>query len=138
MAPAALGKTVGMPPEDHAITRSEEELHHAGTRVKPVRRVRFAKRIVTEYVEVRVPLRREELHVYEEDVIDGAPQDGSLELDEDTLVMVLHAEEAVGVKTRVVPRERVRVHLDVVTTDEQVATELRREVIELEETPPSW
>ncbi len=138
MAPAALGKTVGMPPEDHAITRSEEELHHAGTRVKPVRRVRFAKRIVTEYVEVRVPLRREELHVYEEEIVDGVAEPGELALDDDTLVMTLHAEEAIGVRTRVVPRERVRVHLDVVQSERQVATELRREVVELEETPPRW
>ena len=127
-----------MAPEDDAITRSEEELHHAGTRVRPVRRVRFAKRIVTEYVEVRVPLRREELHVYEEDAVDGALEDGPLGLEQDPLVLVLHAEEAVGVETRVVPRERVRVHLDVVTEEVPVSTELRREVLEIEETPPSW
>ena len=127
-----------MAPQDDAITRSEEELHHAGTQVRPVRRVRFAKRIVADYVEIRVPLRREELHVFEEEVVDGEPVPGELALDEDTLVMVLHAEEAVGVKTRVVPRERVRVHLDVVSEERPVTTELRREVVELEETPPSW
>jgi stress response protein YsnF len=138
LARRALGKNEGMPPQDDAITRSEEELHHAGTQVRPVRRVRFAKRIVTDYVEVRVPLRREELHVYEEEIADGVAEPGELALDDDTLVMVLHAEEAIGVRTRVVPRERVRVHLDVVGEERTVATELRREVIELEETPPRW
>ncbi len=128
-----------MATHDDAITRSEEELHHAGTRIRAVGKVRIVKRIVTEYVEVRVPLRREELHVFEEDLADG---DGEVAVDqlplgEDTLELVLHAEEPV-VDTRVVPRERVRVHLDVATVDASVRTEVRREVVELEEDVPRW
>ena len=123
---------------DDAITRSEEELHHAGTRVRPVGRVRLVKRIVTEYGDVRVPLRREELHVVEEEAIpDGEAAVDQLPLGEDTLELILHAEEPV-IDTRVVPRERVRVHLDVTTVEAQLRADLRREVGELEEDVPKW
>ena len=127
-----------MAPEDDAITRSEEELHDLGTRVRPVGRVRLVKRIVTEYVDVRVPLRREELHVFEEEAIeDGEVEAGELTTGEDTLEIVLYAEEPV-IETRVVPRERVRAHLEVVTAQLELSGELRREVVEVEERPPAW
>ena len=124
--------------DDFAITRSEEELHDLGTRVRTVGRVRLVKRIVTEYVEVRVALRREELHVFEEEAItDGDVEAGELTTGEDTLEIVLHAEEPV-IETRVVPRERVRVSLDVVTAPLELTGELRKEVVEVEERPPAW
>ena len=126
-----------MAPSDDAITRSEEELHFAGTQVRPIGRVRLVKRIVTEYVDVRVPLRREELHVFEEPITGEAAVPGDLELGEDTLELILHAEEPV-VDTRIVPRERVRVHLDIVRGEQVVEAELRREVVDLEEGPPRW
>ena len=74
-----------MAPSDDAITRSEEELHLAGTQVRPIGRVRLVKRIVTEYVDVRVALRREELHVFEEPITGEAAVPGDLDLSEDTL-----------------------------------------------------
>ena len=128
---------MGMASSDDAITRSEEELHLAGTQVRAIGRVRLVKRIVTEYVDVRVALRREELHVFEEPLTGEAAVPGGLELGDDTLELILHAEEPV-VDTRIVPRERVRVHLDVVQEEQVLEGELRREVVDLEEGPPRW
>lgn len=125
------------------ITRSEEELHHVGTRTRPVRRVRVRKRIVTEYVDIRVPLRREELVVFEEDLPAG-PGAGGVDddapLGEDSLELVLHAEEPIldSLQVRVVPRERARVRLAVVTGEEELVTELRKEVVEVDEESPRW
>jgi hypothetical protein len=42
------------------------------------------------------------------------------------------------INTRVEPRERVRVHLDIVTEDRPVTAELRREVVDLEHDDPRW
>jgi len=123
--------------ESTTFTRSEEELSLEGRRVRTVRRVRLRKRIVEETVEVRVPVRREELEIVEEDVaVDGAGLELDAEpLSERVVEIVLRAEEPV-VSTRVVARERVTVTRHVVE-DAQVVTEtLRKEVVELEDLPP--
>jgi stress response protein YsnF len=124
--------------DDRAITRSEEEISGFETRVRTVGRVRLRKRIVEEYVNVRVKLRREELVVYEDELPgDGDSEPGSLSRDEDSLELILYAEVPV-INTRVEPRERVRVHLDIVTEDRPVTAELRREVVDLEHDDPRW
>ena len=47
---------------DDAMTRSEEEVH-IGTRSRERGRVRLKKYVVTDYVEKKVPVRREEIRV---------------------------------------------------------------------------
>src|SRR3954447_17018532 len=113
--------------DDRSIIRSEEELDLAGTRVRTIGRVRLQKRVVTEWVEVRVQLRREELVIYEEEIADGEVVEGSLERSDDALEIVLHAEEPIleTLQTRVVPRERVRAHLDIVTEERPISEDLR-------------
>ncbi len=124
---------------DRAMTRSDEEIFAIETRVRTVGRVRLQKRIVEEEVDVRVTLRREELVVFEEEIPDdGSPgEPGPMTVAEDTLEIVLHAEEPV-IGTRVVLRERVRARIEVVTEEVPVATELRREVVDLEHDEPAW
>ena len=123
--------------ESRTFTRSEEELSLEGRRVRTVKRVRVRKRVVDDFVEVRVPVRREELEIVEEELAEGSELDGDAEpLSERVLEMVLYEEEPV-VTTRVVARERVTV-TRVVVEDAQTVTEaMRREVVELEELPPS-
>ncbi len=121
--------------ENRTFTRSEEELS-LERRVRTVRRVRVRKRIVEEWVEVRVPVRREELEIVEEEVAAGDALDAGAEpLSEQTLEVVLHHEEPV-VTTRAVPSERVTVTRYVVEEVQEVADTLRKEVIDLEELPP--
>lgn len=122
--------------ESRTFTRSEEELSLEDRRVRTVKRVRVRKRIVEDWVEVRVPVRREELEVVEEDVAEADAGTPDAEpLSEQTLELVLHTEEPV-VTTRTVATERVTVTRQIVQDRQEVSERLRKEVIELEEHPP--
>jgi stress response protein YsnF len=129
---------------DSAMTRSEERLRVRMEQV-PTTRVRLVKYVVTEEVQVTVPVRREEVRL--EEVPLDAPDPGpgeSLAPDEEPLrsdaapagglpdEIVLHREEPV-VSVRVVPAERVRLRTDVVQGQEQVAGRLQREQIVLDQ-----
>jgi len=139
LAAAVAGKERGMAVgESRTFTRSEEELSLEGRRVRTVKRVRIRKRIVEDWIEVRVPVRREELEVIEEEVPADAADSADSELDplsEQTLELVLLEEEPV-VTTRVVARERVTVTRHIVEDVQEVSDTLRKEVIEMEELPP--
>lgn len=127
----------GPPPEapagDDAMTRSEEELQ-VGKVVEQSGRARLRKYIVTENVQTTVPVQREELVVEREPITD-ANRDQAIsgpELSEDEQEMTLN-EEQVVVQKQVVPKERVRVDKTTVTEDQQVAEELRKEQIDLDQ-----
>ena len=128
------------PETDGAMTRSEERLR-VGTEQVAATRVRLVKYIVTEQVQVTVPVRREEIRLEEVplDAPDPGPGEslGAVEpagsgegLPEE---VVLHREEPV-VTVRVVPAERVRLRTEVVEGQQQVSGQLQREQIVLDET----
>jgi stress response protein YsnF len=132
------------PATDGAMTRSEERLRVRMEQV-PTTRVRLVKYVVTEEVQVTVPVRREEVRL--EEVPLDAPDPGpgeSLAPDQEPGrtdaatagglpdEIVLHREEPV-VSVRVVPAERVRLRTDVVEGQEQVSGRLQREQIVLDE-----
>jgi len=117
---------------DGGMVRSEEQLR-VGTEQVAARRVRVTKYIVTEEVQITVPVRREEIRV--EEVPLGAPDDGPGE----SLVpattggglpgeIILHAERPV-VSVEVVPTERVRLRTEVVEGQERVSEQVQREQI---------
>ncbi len=125
---------------DGGLVRSEERLRVDKDRVAD-RRVRLVKYVVTEEVQVTVPLRREEVRVEELPIEGEAPP---LQQDE-TLVpegsepmapaqtglpdeIVLHAERPV-VSVEVVPVERVRLRTEEVVGQEQVSDRVQREQI---------
>jgi uncharacterized protein (TIGR02271 family) len=122
--------------EDGAeVVLSEEQLLVETQRV-PTDRVRLRKTLVEEEITLTVTLRREELVIEREPVgpdealvepvgAGGADLDAPLEI-------VLWAEEPV-VTTRSVPTERVRLRRNVVTEDQQITTELRRERAEVDQ-----
>ncbi len=125
---------------DGGMTRSEERLVVSTERVAD-RRVRLVKYVVTEEVQVTVPLRREEVRI-EELPVEGEPAPLG---DEETLVaqgtaaapglpdeIVLHAERPV-VGVEVVPVERVRLRTEEVVGQEQVSDRLQREQIILDQ-----
>jgi uncharacterized protein (TIGR02271 family) len=119
-----------------AMTRSEERLR-VDTRRVADRRVRLVKYVITEEVQVTVPLRREEVRL-EELPLEGEP--APLGEDETLLhqgpdvapglpdEIVLHAERPV-VSVEVVPVQRVRLRTEEVVGQEQVSDRLQREQI---------
>jgi uncharacterized protein (TIGR02271 family) len=128
---------------DHAMTRSEEQLR-VGTERVAATRTRLVKYVITEEVQISVPIRREEIRVEE------VPLDGDEAPSGESLVpagqgepvggglpdeIVLHAERPV-VTVEVVPVERVRLRTEVVQGQEQVTEQVQRERIAVEETPP--
>lgn len=147
--PAAPAAAPPPPAPDGGMVRSEERLHVTTERVAATR-TRLVKYVVTEEVQITVPIRREEIRV--EEVPVDAPDPGP----GDSLVasgaggapdpahpttspipvaggglpeeIVLHAERPV-VSVEVVPVERVRLRTDVVTGTEQVTEQVQRERI---------
>ena len=142
--PAAPPPPPEAPGTDSAMTRSEERLR-VGTEQVATTRVRLVKYVVTEEVQITVPVRREEIRV--EHVPIDAPDDPG-----DSLVaggpagpgtaaspglpgeIILHAERPV-VTVEVVPTERVRLRTELVQGAEQVTEQVQRERIAVEETP---
>jgi Domain of unknown function (DUF2382)/PRC-barrel domain len=120
-----------------AMTRSEEQLR-LGTERVATTRARLVKYVVTEEVQITVPIRREEIRI--EHVPIDAADDGPGE----TLLtdqgagttaaggmpgeIILHSERPV-VTVEVVPTERVRLHTDVVQGQETVTEQVQREQI---------
>jgi Domain of unknown function (DUF2382) len=60
---------VASPPAEAEVTRSEEEVR-VGTRKRAVGRVRLRKYVVTEHVQMTVPVQREEVRLQHEPVDD--------------------------------------------------------------------
>jgi uncharacterized protein (TIGR02271 family) len=121
---------------DDAMTRSEEELE-VGTTSREAGRVRLRKWVDVERVETTVPVSREEVRVEREPITDGNIDRAmaGAEIAESEHEVVLHEEEAVA-NTRVQPKERIRLDKEVVTDEEQVSADLRKERVEVQgETP---
>ena len=127
-------------PSDGAMTRSEEQLR-VGTERVATTRARLVKYVVTEDVQITVPIRREEIRVEQvpRDAVDE-PGDSLVpaETEDETAGLpaeiVLHTERPV-VSVEVVPVERVRLRVDVVEGQEQVTQQVQRERIVVDETP---
>lgn len=116
--------------QDDAMTRSEEELvvnverHASG-------RARLHKYVEVEDVERTVPVRHEEVRLEREPITEknrGAALTGP-DISEAEHVVTLHEEEAV-IDTRVVPKERVRMHVEEHTEQKTVHGRVRKERIE--------
>lgn len=143
---------------DGSMVRREEQLRVSTERVED-RRMRVVKYVVTEEVQVTVPVRREEIRI-EEVPLDAAPdRDGTdrgdlLVTEGDALggrhaagsgtgsapaglpeEIVLHAERPV-VTVEVVPVERVRLRTEVVAGQESVSSNVQREQVTVDQVPP--
>jgi stress response protein YsnF len=137
------------------MVRSEEQLR-VGTERVAATRVRLVKYVVTEEVQITVPIRREEIRIEEVPIDatdDGSPGE-SLVAGPDTYgahsarpagsvggpagglpdEVILHTERPV-VTVEVVPRERVRLRTELVQGQETVTGQVQREEIVVDETP---
>ena len=124
------GRDTSGPTTDDAMTRSEEELH-VGTERHETGRVRLRKHIVTENVTKTIPVQREEVRIEREPIteanIDKATAGPDISEEEHEIVLT---EEQPVVEKRTVPKERVRLEKDVVTEQETVSRDIRKEQIE--------
>jgi len=121
------------PGRDDAMTRSEEELQ-VGTETRERGRARLRKYVTTDEVTTTVPVQREEVRLEREPITDenlDAATSGP-ELSDAEHEVVLH-EEAPVVEKRVVPKERVRLDTDTVTDEREVAEEVRKEQIDVDD-----
>jgi uncharacterized protein (TIGR02271 family) len=120
------------------MTRSEEQLR-VGTERVATTRARLVKYVVTEDVQITVPIRREEIRV-EQVPLDAVDEPGESLVTADAAVatsglpeeIVLHTERPV-VTVEVVPVERVRLRVDVVEGQETVTEQVQREQIAVDE-----
>jgi uncharacterized protein (TIGR02271 family) len=127
------GRDVSGRSTDTAMTRAEEELE-IGTAKREQGRVRLRKYVTTEQVTQTVPVQREEVRLEREPITDAnidAATSGP-EITEAEHEVVLHEEQPV-VEKRVVPKERVRLDTDTVTEEREVAEEVRREQIDVDD-----
>ena len=118
-------------PPDHSMLRSEEHLV-VRAEIVPVARVRLRKYLVTEEQTLTVPVIREEIEL-DYDEVPAAEQvpDGAGPLSDD-IVEVVRYEERVVVTKQVVAVERIRLVRRVVTADQVVTGQVRREVVDLD------
>jgi stress response protein YsnF len=136
---------------DGSMVRSEERLS-VGTESTAATRVRVVKYVVTEEVQVTVPLRREEIRIEEvpldapdvaDETLEGAPAPGRHAAGGEAGAVagglpeeiVLHR-EVPEVSVRVVPAERVRLRTETVQGTERVSGQVQRERITVDEHPP--
>jgi uncharacterized protein (TIGR02271 family) len=129
----AVGRDVSGPTTDEAMTRSEEELR-VGTQARERGRARLRKYVTTEQQQVTVPVQREEVRVEREPITDAnldAATSGPA-ISEEEHEVTLREEEPV-IEKRAVPKERVRLDTETVTEERQVAEEVRKEHIEVDD-----
>jgi stress response protein YsnF len=150
------GRDTSGPTTGDAMTRSEEQLR-VRTESQAVGRVRLRKHIITEYKQMTVPVRREEIRIEREPIGESDPNAdaagsvsagaagevaaGHVDADlsnrvgaDDEQEMVLYAERPV-VQTETVAVERIRLGKRIVTEQETVEGEIRREQIDVNTDP---
>lgn len=112
---------------DASVVRSEEELdvdkttHEAG-------KVRLRKYVVTEDVNVTVPVRKQVARVTREKV-DGTSGTGKIS-DDETVEEITLQEEEINVDKKVVAKEKVGLETETVTEDKTVSDTVRKERVE--------
>ena len=114
------------------VTRSEERMRVRIERTS--KRMQVRRRIVTEMRTITVPVSREELEFVpiSEEVVSGGGGRLTSVQGEQEIEFVLHEERPV-VTMQTVPVERVRVTKRLVTEQQAVDAQIRKEVVEVEE-----
>ncbi|MEJ7743765.1 MAG: PRC and DUF2382 domain-containing protein [Nocardioidaceae bacterium] len=126
------GNETSEPVTDGAMTRSEEQMK-VGTRSEEAGRARLRKYVVTENVSQTVPVRKEKAVLERESItdanIDQATSGPEIRESEHEIRLT---EEAPVVEKTTKPVERVRLGTEVVTENETVTENIRKERVEVE------
>jgi uncharacterized protein (TIGR02271 family) len=112
------------------VQRTEEELR-AGTREREAGSVKVRKRVRTDREQLRVPKKREEVHVDRVPVEEGRKA-SEAEIGEDEVRMPVTEEEVVTEKRPEV-KEEIRVRKDVAREEEVVEEDVRKEEVDIED-----
>jgi uncharacterized protein (TIGR02271 family) len=112
------------------VQRTEEELR-AGTLEREAGGLNVRKRVRTDREQLRVPKRREEVHVDRVPVEEGR-EVSETEIGEDEVRMPVTEEEVVTEK-RPVAKEEIRVRKDAVEDEEVVEEDVRREEVDVDD-----
>jgi uncharacterized protein (TIGR02271 family) len=112
------------------VQRTEEELR-AGTREREAGGLNVRKRVRTDREQLRVPKRREEVHVDRVPVEEGR-EASEAEIGEDEVRMPVTEEEVVTEK-QPVAKEEVRIRKDAVEEEEVVEEDVRREEVDVDD-----
>ena len=123
---------LGTGPRDIVVTRSEERLRTDTLNVV-IGRARLVTTVVTENQTFTVPVRRQEVRLVYEPVPGDEQVSSPAGPAEDTVEVILHAEQ-VEITTQLVPVERVRLVRRVVTGAQTTTEPVRSEQIALERT----
>ena len=127
-----VGHDTSGPTTDNAMTRSEERLH-VGTEKVEAGRARLRKYVVTENVTTTVPVSHEEVRVVREPITE-ANRDAAMsgaDITSEEHEVILHAERPV-VSKETVAVERVKLDTEMVTEQQEVTEQVRKEVIDEE------
>ncbi len=118
---------------EQTVTRSEERLD-ISTETVETGRLRLHKYVVTEHETITVPVRREEIRIEREDIPESERSGMALpaELSEQQQEIILYAERPV-VRTELVPIERITINTEVLTEDQPVERDVRRERFEVQD-----
>lgn len=134
---AAEGQSEGYdtsgPTTDDAMTRSEEEVN-VGTRTQETGRVRLKKYVVTEDVQMTVPLQREEVRLEREPITEenaGRANDGPAISEEEHEVVL--KEEVPVIEKQAVPKERIKLSKDTVTEEQTINEQVRKEQVDIDD-----
>jgi uncharacterized protein (TIGR02271 family) len=112
------------------VQRTEEELR-AGTREREAGGLNVRKRVRTDREQIRVPKRREEVHVERVPVEEGR-EASEAEIGEDEVSVPVTEEEVVTEK-QPVAKEEIRVRKDAVEEEEVVEEDVRREEVDVDD-----
>lgn len=117
---------------DQAMTRSEEELR-VGTQRVEAGRARLRKWVETEHLHETVPVQREEARIVREPITDANIDEATSgpDITENTHEMILHEERPV-VGKETVPKERIRLEKQIVTEEQPIEADVRKEQVEVE------
>ena len=124
------GEYYGDEEDEHRVQRTEEELR-AGTREREAGGLNVRKRVRTDREQLRVPKRREEVHVDRVPVEEGR-EASEAEIGEEEVRMPVTEEEVVTEK-RPVAKEEIRVRKDAVEDEEVVEEDVRREEVDVDD-----
>jgi uncharacterized protein (TIGR02271 family) len=108
-----------------SVTRSEEQLA-VDRRQRESGRVRLHKYVVTEDVDVKVPVKRQVARIVRE------PASGTGSIGDESDEEIVLSEEEVTVDKQVVAKEKVGVETDTVTGEETVHETVRKEKVDVD------
>ncbi len=95
-------------------------------------RVRFERRIVTETRQVELTVRREELVVHRSALPDAVPEQPPAEATSQQPLVIVLREEVPVVQLAVQPYERVTAVVELVSGQQTLSAELRKEHVQIE------